>query len=257
VLVVGSGLTGIETAAEMPRRLKDILRDVGISAEFRVILADHASHLGSDMGQHARPVIEEALRSLNVETRVGVEIVQVDGQGVELRDGDRIEACTVVWCAGMRANPLTASLSVPQDRFGRVEVDPYLRVRGVANVFAAGDVAWFAIDGFLPNVMSCQHGRPMGRFAGHNVVADLYGQPMLPLEIDWYTTVLDLGSWGAVYTEGRERRVVATGKVAKATKQEINERRIYPPLNRDREAILAAGAPVVQAPPDIDKSVRT
>jgi NADH:ubiquinone reductase (H+-translocating) len=33
------------------------------------------------------------------------------------------------------------------------------------------------------SVMSCQHGRPMGRFAGHNVVCDLFGLPMLPLRI--------------------------------------------------------------------------
>ena len=33
----------------------------------------------------------------------------------------------------------------------------------------------------------------MGRFAGHNVVCDLLGEPMLPLSIDWYTTILDLG----------------------------------------------------------------
>jgi hypothetical protein len=47
-----------------------------------------------------------------------------------------------------------------------------------------------------------------GRFAGYNVVCDLLGEPMLPLHIDYYVTVLDLGSWGAVYTEGWNRHVV-------------------------------------------------
>jgi NADH dehydrogenase len=51
----------------------------------------------------------------------------------------------------------------------------------------------------------------MGRFAGNNVVADLVGQPMLPLRIDWYVTVLDLGGWGALYTEGWDREVRVTG----------------------------------------------
>ena len=77
--------------------------------------------------------------------------------------------------------------------------------------FATGDAAWFAIDGNHSCVMSCQHGRPMGRFAGHNVVCDLLGLPMLPLKIDWYTTILDLGPWGAVCTEGWDRRVATTG----------------------------------------------
>jgi NADH dehydrogenase len=97
--------------------------------------------------------------------------------------------------------------------------------------------------------MSCQHGRPMGRFAGHNVVCDLLGEPVLPLKIDWYTTILDLGGWGALYTEGWDRQLVAQQAVAKRTKQIINQQRIYPPLSRDRAEILAAAAPEVQAPP--------
>jgi NADH dehydrogenase len=99
--------------------------------------------------------------------------------------------------------------------------------------------------------MSCQHGRPMGRFAGHNVVADLLNLPMLALRIGWYVTVLDLGSWGAVYTEGWDRHVVAKGAAAKKTKQLINCQRIYPPLTGNRREILAAAAPSVQAPPDV------
>jgi NADH dehydrogenase len=63
-------------------------------------------------------------------------------------------------------------------------------------------------------------------------------------------TVLDLGPWGAVYTEGWDRHVVTQGVAAKKTKHVINCERIYPPLNRDRKAILAAGEPVVQKPPD-------
>jgi NADH dehydrogenase len=89
----------------------------------------------------------------------------------------------------------------------------------------------------------------MGRFAGHNAVCDLLGRPVLPLRIDWYTTILDLGAWGAVYTEGWDRRVVTTGEAAKRTKQLINCQRIYPPGTRDRRQILDAAAPVVQMPP--------
>jgi NADH dehydrogenase len=72
---------------------------------------------------------------------------------------------------------------------------------------------------------------------------------MLPLSIDWYTTILDLGPWGAVYTEGWDRQLVAEGAAAKKTKQTINCERIYPPRNRVREDILRAAEPVVQTPP--------
>jgi NADH dehydrogenase len=203
------------------------------------------------MGELARPVIEEALAALGIEPRVGIDIVSVSPSGVLLKSREEIPAATVVWCAGMRANPLTRLFPVEHDRFERIPVDEFMRVRGVANVFAAGDVAWAMMDDRHASVMSCQHGRPMGRFAGHNVICDLFGLPMLPLHIARYVTVLDLGPWGAVYTEGWDRHVVTTGEAAKQTKQVINCHRIYPPLTRNRQEILAAAAPVVQRPPEI------
>jgi NADH dehydrogenase len=148
------------------------------------------------MGDSARPVIEEALAALGIETRLGVNVVRVSPAGLMLQSGEEVPAATVVWCAGMRANPLTRLFPVERDPLGRVPVDEFMRVRGVANVFAAGDAAWARLDGRHASVMSCQHGRPMGRFAGHNVVGDLFGRPMLPLHIDWYVTVLDLGPLG-------------------------------------------------------------
>ena len=244
VLVVGGGLTGIEAAAEMPGKL----RAAGITAP-RVILADHAPRIGSDMGDEAVPVIEEALQALGVERRGGVSVAAIDAAGATLQDGERIEAATVVWCAGMRAHPLTSAFPVERDRLGRLPVDSTLKISGLAAEFAAGDVATFAIDGTHGCVMSCQHGRPMGRFAGHNAVCDLLGEPMLPLSIAWYTTILDLGPWGALYTEGWDRRLVSRGAKAKRTKELINRERIYPPRSGDRQALLDAAAPTVQTPP--------
>ena len=71
----------------------------------------------------------------------------------------------------------------------------------------------------------------------------------LPLAIAWYTTILDLGPWGALYTEGWERRLVSRGATAKRTKELINRERIYPPRSAERQAILDAAAPTVQTPP--------
>jgi NADH dehydrogenase len=248
VLVVGAGLTGVEVATEMPGRLRAALA-ADPKAKPRIILADRAEKIGSDMGAGAIAVIAEALTALHVETRPGITVAAVDSGGATLTTGERIDARTVVWCAGMEASPLTACFPVTRDRFGRLPVNPSLKIEGQAAEFAAGDVAWFAIDGTHSCVMSCQHGRPMGRFAGHNVVCDLLGEPTVALTIEWYTTILDLGAWGAVYTEGWDRRVVARRAVAKRTKETINRQRIYPPLSRNRQEILAAAAPIVQTAP--------
>ena len=248
-IVVGAGLTGIETACELPDRL--VAAFGGKDVKPRVILIDHNQNVGSDMGASARPVIEAALADVGVQPRTGVRVSAVDADGVVLSTGERLEAATVVWCAGMRANPLTGQFGVERDRLGRLPVDDFLKVIGVQDVFAAGDVASARMDDEHMSVMSCQHGRPMGRYAGYNVVSDLLGEPMLPLRIPWYVTVLDLGPAGAVYTEGWDRHVVAQGEQAKATKVTINSQRIYPPLNRNRADLLAAAAPELQSRPSL------
>lgn len=245
-VVVGAGLTGVEIASELPQMLSSAL---GAAVTPRVILIDHNPHVGSDMGESARPVIEVALAENKVETVTGVGVTAVDERSVTLSSGVVLPAATVVWCAGMRANPLTAQFGTPCDRLGRLPVDDYLRVDGVAGVFAAGDVAAARMDDEHISVMSCQHGRPMGRYAGYNVISDLLGAPMLPLRIPWYVTVLDLGPAGAVYTEGWDRRLVSSGAAAKATKRVINGERIYPPLTGDRATLLTAAAPELQPAP--------
>jgi NADH dehydrogenase len=244
VVVVGAGLTGIEAACEMPEKLKR-----GGIRGGRVIIADGQPHIGSNMGDEARTVIEKALRDLGIEMRPGIRVEAADAGGVTLSGGERIATETLVWAGGMRASPLAAVLPVERDRFGRLPVDETMRVKGVAGVFAAGDVAAAVLDGTHASVMSCQHGRPMGRFAGTNAAGDLLGLDMLPLRIEHYVTCLDLGPWGALYTEGWDRRVALTGPEAKKIKQTINCVRIYPPRSRDRREILDAAAPVVQAPP--------
>lgn len=250
VIVIGAGLTGIEVACEMPAKLRDAIARAGVDAALsRTILADHAAWIGSNLGDSARPLIEQALDALGIERRVDVAVKGVDAHGVTLESGERMAADTVVWTAGMRANALMDQIPAPRDRFGRLPVDEFLRVTGVEGVFAAGDGAWFPIDGVHSSVMSCQHARPMGRFAGHNVVCDLLGAPMMPLRIDLYVTCLDLGAWGALYTEGWDRRVRVSGMAANAIKQTINRVRIYPPRSRNRCEILDWAAPVVQAPP--------
>ncbi|TAL89680.1 MAG: NAD(P)/FAD-dependent oxidoreductase [Candidimonas sp.] len=244
-VVIGAGLTGVEIASELPARLAGI---AGSAQNVRVLLVDRSVKIAQAMGQ-AQPVIEQAMGALKVELKPGTSIKNLTDTAVELSDGEIIETPTVVWCGGMRANSLTEQFPVARDELGRLPVDACLRVQGLPDIFATGDCARILIDGTRPSVMSCQHGRPMGRYAGHNVVADLLGQALLPLHVDWYTTIVDLGPWGAVYTEGWDRKLITQGAQAKRTKRLINGQRIYPPRTGRREDILQAGAPIVQAPP--------
>ncbi len=244
VVVVGGGLTGVEVACEMPEKLHAAGFD-----RARVIIVDRSSPIGSRMGRHAQATIGKACSALGIETRPGATVTTVDRNGLNLSSGERLDAQTVVWTTGMTASPLAERLAVRLDTLGRLPVDRFMRVIGLGDVFAAGDIASALLDGEHTSVMSCQHSRPMGRYAGHNVVCDLLGLTQLPLHIDYYVTCLDLGPWGAIYTEGWDRRVVREGSEAKETKNTINRIRIYPPRGGNRQEILDMAKPEIQAPP--------
>jgi NADH dehydrogenase len=240
VVVAGGGFTGIEAATEMPARLREVL---GKDAKARIIIVDRNQAIAPDMGEGPRPVIEEALRKLGVETRLGAGVASLDESGVTLSSGEHIETETVIWAAGSRAAPLTQQIPAERDNFGRLLVDRDLRVPSVPGVFATGDAARAASDD-IGNyaLMSCQHATRMGAFAGNNAAAELLGVPTRPYHQKAYVTCLDLGEAGALFTRGWERKVEMVGDVAKRTKQEINTVWIYPP-KAERAAALASADP--------------
>ena len=241
VVVAGGGFTGIETAAEMPARLRAAL---GEHANVRVIIVERNDAIGPDLGAGPRPVIEEALGSLGVTWKLGSGVASVDAGGVTTTDGERIESHTVIWTAGLRASTLTAQIPGRLDATGRLHVDRNLAVEGVPGVYATGDVARAATDDEGNHtMMSCQHAMNLGRSAGHNAAADLLGLEQIPYSQPKYVTCLDLGPWGAVYTEGWEREVKLQGAEAKKLKHQINSEWIYPP-RADREQALAAADPL-------------
>src|SRR5579863_2528929 len=141
-LIVGGGLTGVEMATELATRLNDIAGN----APTRVILADRTARIGSNMGDPACDVIDEALTALEVKTRPGVTIAAIDSRGARLASGETIAAETIIWCGGMRAHPLAAALPGEHDHFGRVTVDRFMKLDGCADIFATGDAAMALVD---------------------------------------------------------------------------------------------------------------
>ncbi|MGI9295126.1 MAG: FAD-dependent oxidoreductase, partial [Pseudomonadales bacterium] len=131
-------------------------------------------------------------RTSNVEVILGNQILEIDSNSVTLSDGVRIKCCTTIFTAGLRANPLAEALPIKTDELGRIPVDEMLRVRGVPNVYATGDIACAYADPDHLALMSCQHAMTMGRFAGYNAAREILDLPLRPyLQAD-YVTCLDL-----------------------------------------------------------------
>ncbi|WP_353742717.1 NAD(P)/FAD-dependent oxidoreductase [Pseudomonas fluorescens] len=242
VVVAGGGFTGIETATEMPSRLRAILGD---RADINVIIVDRGDKIGGSMGEEIAESIVEASLATGVQWHLNASVVSVDANGVTLSDGTRIDANTVVWTTGVRASSLTEQIPAERDHLGRLHVDAHLKVIGQDDIFATGDVAYAASDEIGNHaLMTCQHAIVLGRHAGNNVAAQILGVDPTPYSQPKYVTCLDLGAWGAVYTEGWDRQVKLVKEEAKSLKTQINTQWIYPPA-ANRDTAWAAADPLI------------
>jgi NADH:quinone reductase (non-electrogenic) len=172
-VVAGAGFSGVEAIAEVSEMAEEALRHHPRLAHVkpRWVLVDGAQRI---LGQTPDGLARFAERTL---ARRGVEIVtqtrlaSVDADGVGLSDGRRIETATVVWTAGVAANPLVTALGLPVDDRGRVEVDETLRVVGTEHVWSLGDCA--AVPNLAtPGVVdppTCQHALRQARRLSKNL----------------------------------------------------------------------------------------
>jgi NADH dehydrogenase len=169
----GAGFAGVEAVAELQELAEGALRRHprldGIRP--RWVLVDTAPRI---LGQVPDSLSRFAARTLG---RRGVEIVSetalasIDRSGAVLSDGRRIETETVVWTAGVAANPVAARLGLPLDARGRVPVDELFRVNGLSDVYALGDIA------AVPNLATpgeydpptCQHALRQAKRLGRNL----------------------------------------------------------------------------------------
>jgi NADH:ubiquinone reductase (H+-translocating) len=141
--VVGAGPTGVElagTLAEISRHtLKNEFRHID-PARAVVQLVEAGPRVLATFPPELSDKAAAQLHRLGVQLLTGSAVQQIDGDGY-VRGGERINAKTVLWAAGVAASPLGAMLGAPRDRAGRVQVQPDLTVPGLKNVFVAGDLA--------------------------------------------------------------------------------------------------------------------
>ena len=175
-VVVGAGYTGTEVAAQCVL-LTDSLR--GAHAELRDqqvrwMLLDTADRVLPELDERLAATADRVLRERGVEVRMGVSVEEAGHDGVRLTTGDDVATRTLVWCVGVRADPLVESLGVKTEK-GRVVVDEFMRVPGQPEVFACGDAA--AVPDVTrpghPTAMTAQHAQRQGKLVARNVAASL------------------------------------------------------------------------------------
>ena len=143
LVFVGAGYAGVEALAELADLVRDALRWYprlrGLPQ--RWVLVDAAPKILSEIPTRLGDYAARELERRGVEIHVETTLESASAAEVVLSNGERIPTHTLVWTAGVKANPLLGALGLPVDDRGRVRVDRYLRVEGRTNVWALGDAA--------------------------------------------------------------------------------------------------------------------
>ncbi|HEY6798417.1 MAG TPA: NAD(P)/FAD-dependent oxidoreductase [Kineosporiaceae bacterium] len=200
-VVVGAGYTGTEVAAQGQLLVRQVARRHPRLADLtpRWLLLDTAHQVLPGMDARMSRAAERVLRRRGVEVLLGTSIAEATATGVRLSDGRSLSTRTVIWCVGVRPDPLAAGTGLPMTK-GRLQVDEYLAVPGHPEILACGDAAAVPDPARPGEVtpMTAQHAVRQGSLAGHNLAAAFGIGERRPYRHRDLGFVVDLGGWQAV-----------------------------------------------------------
>jgi NADH dehydrogenase len=175
-LFVGAGYAGVEALAELSDLVRDALRYYPTLRDEpqHWVLVDAAPKILPEIPRQLGDYAARQLAKRGVDIRVKTTLESVEPHAAVLSDGDHILTSTVVWTAGVRANPMNERFGLPLDERGRIRVEPTLQVEGLSNVWALGDGAR------VPNLATpgeydpptCQHALRQARRLVKNLGGD-------------------------------------------------------------------------------------
>ena len=195
VVVAGGGFAGVETIAGINDFLRDAVRfyphlDGGL---IRVILVHPGAVILPELGERLGGYAQKKLAERKVDVRVNTKVVGVTEGGVQFSDGSSVECKTLIWTAGVSANPVLESLPCPKDH-GRLAVDEFLAVRGCEGVWALGDCASIPNkETGRPYPPTAQHAIREGRTVARNILATIRGKKKSPFA---FSTIGQLAAIG-------------------------------------------------------------
>lgn len=172
VVLVGGGPTGVEMSGALSELFEAVLaKDFPRleTSRTRVVLVEMADRLLASFSEKSSAAALEQLEARGVEVRLGETVAEVTASSVRLSSGEVLPTQTVVWAAGVRANPLADTLGLDQGRGGRIKVGPALTVAGHPGVYVIGDLAAIADGhgGLHPQLAPVA--RQSGRFVGEAI----------------------------------------------------------------------------------------
>lgn len=195
-VVVGAGYTGTEVAAQGALLTEQVARDHPEleGQPIRWLLLDVKPRVLPELDERLSRTATRVLRRRGVEIRTGTSVAEATAEGVRLSTGESLPTRSLIWCVGVRPDPLVTDLGLPVEH-GRIVVDPYLQVEGHEDVYACGDAAAVPDPGNpgSSTPMTAQHAVRHGRTAARNVAASLGHGTRSPYRHRDLGFVVDLG----------------------------------------------------------------
>jgi NADH:ubiquinone reductase (H+-translocating) len=215
-VVVGAGYTGTEVTAQgqlLTTRLAKKMAGLA-GQQIRWMLLDTAPRLLPELSERLSKTADRVLRRRGVEVRTGQSIAEAMDGGVQLSTGEKVPTHSLIWCVGVRADPLVDGLDLDTKR-GRLVVDEFMSVPGSADIYACGDCAAVP-DLTRPGEvcgMTAQHAVRQGKQVARNVAASLGIGHAHPYKHHDVGFVVDLGGLAAA---ANPLNVPLSGPVANA-----------------------------------------
>jgi NADH:quinone reductase (non-electrogenic) len=142
-LFIGGGYAGIEAFAELEDMARYATRyyDNVSTDDMRWVLVEATGRILPEVSVSMAEYTVKQLLKRNMDVRLGTRVDSLTGGHVVLTDGEEFDAETIVWTAGVKANPMLTRTDLPLDEKGRLRCTPDLRVDGVEDAWGAGDCA--------------------------------------------------------------------------------------------------------------------
>jgi NADH:ubiquinone reductase (H+-translocating) len=180
IVLVGGGPTGVEMAGALSELIGHTLATDFHHLDLtraRVVLVEMADHLLPGFGPKSRESALQTLLSKGVEVRLNSRLAKVTDAGVTLEDGTSIDTRTVVWTAGVKANPLADLIPGAKGRGGTIRVEADLSLPGHPEVFVIGDLAAVESGAGEQLPQLAQVAIQGGRHTAANIGRRLQGRP--------------------------------------------------------------------------------
>jgi len=201
---VGGGYAGVEAMAELEDMARYALRYTPSlkTEDMRWVLVEAASRIMPEVSVRLSAYTVDRLTERDIDVRLNTRLESAEGNRITLSDGEQFDAETLVWTAGVKANPMLKQTDLPLDDAGRLACAANLTVKGVTGVFAAGDCA--AVPDLSkddPNALcgpSAQHAVRQSKTLAANIVATVHGGTLRDYRHAYAGSVASLGLYRGV-----------------------------------------------------------